>query len=364
MTDDDNDNEAVEIDPEKLRKIQKEKEELLASLAGANFSNQRTKVAYILNIYPDTRNSDVTLALKYWEVFQPDIYSPHGIMPKDLFKLERMHYLVRARAKIQNEYRLFLANENIRRFRRKHEDTMTEEVVADVNPRKLISVFADETGKTQDFVIVASTWVLTGRAIVIVSKAIQEWQDQSKWAKREIHFARFGRQDIEPLQEYLGVILTNREFLSFKAIAIERARTRRAIEDVVKKLHEHILVRGLEHEVESRRIGLPQKVEVALDEEQSLDAFALDELKRNVNGQLTDKYGDDVIVSEVRAASSRGSPLVQLADLVAGAINRKLNQRGDRNYKDDMADMVINMLDINLEEQDINGLDASTLFSV
>lgn len=363
MTDENNDKEQEEVDPEKLRKIQKEKEELLASLVGANFSNQKTKVAYILNLYPDTRNSDVTLTIKYWEVFQPDIYNPHGILPKDLFKLERMHYLVRARAKIQNEYGLFLAKDQIRRYRRKHEDTMTEEVVADVNPRKLISVFSDETGKTQDYVIVASTWVLTGRAIVMVSKAIQEWQDQSKWAKREIHFAKFGRQDLDVLQEYLAVVLLNREFLSFKAIAIEKAKTRRKIEEVVIKLHEHILIRGLEHEIESRRIGLPQKVEVALDEEQSLDAFSLDELKRNVNGQLTDKFGENVILSGVRATSSRGSPLVQLADLVAGAINRKLNHRGDNNFKDDMADMVINMLELKLEDQNLNGLDASAIFS-
>ncbi len=58
----------------KQLKIEKEKKDLLASLASAEFSAQRTRVAYILNLYPESRNSDISLTLKYWETFQPDIY--------------------------------------------------------------------------------------------------------------------------------------------------------------------------------------------------------------------------------------------------------------------------------------------------
>ena len=89
--------EEVTIDPKKLERIEKEKKELLASLAGGDFSTQKTKVAAILNLYPESRNSDITLALKYWETFQPGIYNKSGILPKYLFKLERLHYIVRAR---------------------------------------------------------------------------------------------------------------------------------------------------------------------------------------------------------------------------------------------------------------------------
>lgn len=52
---------------EKLAKLEKEKKELLASLAGGDFSTLKTKVAYILNLYPQARNSDITLSIKYWE---------------------------------------------------------------------------------------------------------------------------------------------------------------------------------------------------------------------------------------------------------------------------------------------------------
>ncbi|WP_158294573.1 DUF3800 domain-containing protein [Halomonas urmiana] len=333
-------------------------------MSGGDFSKQKTKVAHILNLYPESRNSDITLTIKYWETFQPDIYSSHGILPKDLFRLERMHYIVRARAKIQNEYNLFTPNTEVKRFRRKHEEEMSEAVLEDAKPRKLVHVYADETGKTQNYVVVSSVWVLAGRAVFTVSQAITSWQKTSRWAKREAHFAKLGKQDLDTLNEYLRIIVKNREFLSFKSIAVERARTKRSIEQVVEKLHEHMLLRGAEHEIDSNRIGLPQKIEVTLDHEQSLDAITLDEIKRRINGGYAAKYGEEIEVSQIETISSRNSPLVQLSDLVAGAINRKMNNTGDKNYKDEMADLVIHMLDLQFEQDKVEGLDVSALFKI
>src|SRR5437879_8737632 len=74
---------------DKLVRLEREKQELLSSLSGCDFTTARTRVAAVLNMYPDTRNSDVSLALRFWETFQPDIYNPGGILPRDLFELER-----------------------------------------------------------------------------------------------------------------------------------------------------------------------------------------------------------------------------------------------------------------------------------
>lgn len=77
--------------------------------------------------------------------------------------------------------------------------------------------------------------------------------------------------------------MSNREFLSFKAIAIEKARTKRKIPDIVEKLHEHMLIRGAGHEVETGRIELPREIEMTVDEEQSLDQFTLSEMSRRIS---------------------------------------------------------------------------------
>lgn len=356
--------EETATDEKRRKRIEKERRALLESIAGGDFSTQRTKVAAILNLYPEARNSDITLALKFWETFQPDIYNKDGIFPKDLFKLERLHYIVRARAKIQNEYGLFQADEEIRNHRRKNEETMHDAVLEDAGPRRVVHIFADETGKTHEFAIVAAVWVLTGRAIFDVTQAISNWKDLSLWAKREIHFAKFGKKDFETLRGYLKIIQENREFLSFKVIAIDRRKTRRRIEEVVEKLHEHMLLRGADHEVRLKRIDLPREIEMTIDEDQSLDPFVLSELRGRVDTEFGKIYEGQLKLSEVRPASSRNSPLVQLADVIAGAVNRRLNYAGEENYKDEMSDWIIDALDIALDEEGLPELDASVLFKV
>lgn len=348
----------------KRLKLEKEKKELLASLASGNYSTQRAKVAAILNLYPRSRNSDITLSLKYWETFQPDIYNKNGIKPEHLFKLERMHFIARARAKIQNEYGLFTADEKIRNHRKKNEENMQDEVINDAPERKVINVFADETGKNGDFVIVASVWVLTGRAVHTVSQAIKKWKDDSVWRSQEIHFTKFGKKDAEPLHEYLQVILANREFLSFKAIAFEKSKSSRKITDIVEKLHEHMLIRGAEHEVDTGRVVLPREIEMTIDEEHSLDGIALSEMSRRVSDEFQRTYEGKLKLCDIQAISSKLSPLVQLSDLIAGALNRHINHKGDKNYKDEMAEKIVYDLDLVLSHEGVEGLDSAALFKI
>lgn len=347
---------------EAVSKIQKEKQKLLASLESLDFSGLKAKVAHVLNMYPQTRNSDVTLSLKLWEIFQPDIYNPHGILPLHLFKLERVQYIVRARAKIQNEYGLFQAEDSVKRKRRKQEELMEEAVLQDVVSRKIVNVYSDESGKTQKYVSVSSVWVLEGRTVFTLNKAIEEWKEVSSWKTREVHFSHLRRDDFETLKEYLGIILANRQFVSFKTINIERAKTARKVEQIVEKLHEHMLIRGVGHEVYSGRIDLPREIEVLVDEEQALDRISLEEMERNVASALNEEHGNGIAIRSIKAVSSKKSSLIQLADLIGGALNRRLNHDGERNFKDDMADMIITMLDLKGAEENVEGLDAIAYF--
>ncbi|MEZ0192238.1 DUF3800 domain-containing protein [Ralstonia solanacearum] len=341
----------------KQAKVQKEKAALQKSLAAGDFSTTRTRVAFILNLYKDTRNSDVTLAIKYWEQFQPELYSTHGILPQNLFKLERFHLIVRARAKIQNEYGLYLAEDAVRRHRRRNEEAMEADVIADAASRGVIQVFSDETGKTQRHVTVAAIWVLAGRAVYDVTRAVLKWKETSAWASREIHFARLGAKDVDVLQELLGIVVNHREFLSFKVISYDQEGSRRRVEDIVARLHEFMLIRGLEHEVGSARVALPLAVTVTLDEEPSLDEIARSDLKEAVERRYNELFGRRASIESVDSVRSHDSVLVQLADLVAGAVNRRLNHLAERGVKDDMADAIVEAFGLVDREEDI-GLDA------
>ncbi|MGF6976337.1 hypothetical protein QFZ94_004787 [Paraburkholderia sp. JPY465] len=354
----------LDAEEKKLARIEKEKRSLMDSLASGDFAQQRTRVAFILNMYPAARNSDVALSLKYWETFQPDLYNEHGIKPDVFFQLERVPLIVRARAKIQNEYGLFQADEKIRNRRRGREEEMREAVLQDAAPRQTLQVFSDETGKTEAHVIVGSVWVLNGRAVWTTTQAINNWKEKSTFANREMHFARFGKGDIGAVADYLDVIHANREFLSFKFIAVARANLKRSIEDAVQRLHEFMLLKGLTHEIHNGRVGTPRHLTVTLDEEQSLDKIAIEEMKRRIAAGLEQDHGEQLILEQITAVSSKNSPLVQLADVIAGAVNRRLNFTGQRNHKDEIADLVIEKLGIELQDERDPELDVTVVFRI
>ncbi|MDO3512436.1 DUF3800 domain-containing protein [Ralstonia pseudosolanacearum] len=165
--------------------------------------------------------------------------------------------------------------------------------------------------------------------------------------------------------DYLNVVAANREFLSFKLIAMNRRNSRRSIEDVVQRLHEFMLVRGLRHEIASGRVGVPRHVAVTMDEEQSIDRIALAEMRNRVVEGIEQADLDGVTFDErFNTVSSKDSVLVQLADVIAGAANRRLNFKGDRNYKDEIADRVMDALGSQLEEGEAPEVDAAVLFRI
>lgn len=57
----------------KKLQLEQEGEALQQSLAEGAFTGLKTRVAWIMNLFPNTRNSDVALSLKYWEMYQSDI---------------------------------------------------------------------------------------------------------------------------------------------------------------------------------------------------------------------------------------------------------------------------------------------------
>ncbi|MFP3564085.1 DUF3800 domain-containing protein [Paraburkholderia sp. SIMBA_030] len=138
-----------------------------------------------------------------------------------------------------------------------------------------------------------------------------------------------------------------------------------SVTGTVQRLHEFMLLKGLEHEVNSGRVGLPRYVTVTLNEEQSLDQIAIEGMKQRIHDGLQKRHENELILESIVAVSSKNSALVQLADVVAGSANRRLNFTGTRNHKDDIADLVIERLGIELDsgERDAD-LDATVMFRI
>ncbi|PLR94843.1 hypothetical protein [Bacillus sp. T33-2] len=115
-------------DEEKEAEKRKKAEALWIDVQQGNTKHLITKVASILNKYPETRNSDVALMVKFWQVFEG--HKGSFVSLNKLFRLERLTSITRSRAKIQNEYGLFLADEKVRRYRRSQEEAQKEYQIA------------------------------------------------------------------------------------------------------------------------------------------------------------------------------------------------------------------------------------------
>lgn len=357
-----------QIESVKDRKKRIDRDKLLDSIAAGDFKTLLPKVAHILNCYPDTRNSDIKLALTFWQFFQPELYNPAGIIPKDLFKLERQMNLTRARAKIQNDFKLFLADAEVRLHRRKNEEQM-EQSVLDAKPEvSSIRIFSDETGKNgnaETYLIVASVWVLTGLAVYEVTSAVNDWKARHNWGNKELHFNQLKKHHARAIHE-LGIILSsNREYLSFKSIAIQHKNIkRRKIEDAVAQLHERMVKYGAEHEINSNRVGLPRILHLTMDHESSIDGIALDSMKNAVSDYLEAKFEDKVSTGMFVTVDSHQSVLVQIADLLAGSLNRVYNTAGS-NHMDDYARSFLNSLGIELSDiKSSDELDSYAMFHI
>lgn len=333
-----------------------------AAIASCSYVTKRDRVAGLLNAYPECRDSDVALTIRYWETFQDDIYTPGAELdPRRLFKLERLTTVARLRAKIQNEYGLFPASEGVRRKRRQKEEDVRDEMVSDTPTSRLISIVADEAGKQDEFVLVGSVWFLNAMKSAMFQHKVNQLRE-ARSIKNEFHFSRTGRQDVENYRAFVDLVREERDFISFKTIAAPRRGSSRNIEEVLGDLYCLLVLKGFEHEVDSRRVELPRRLQLAIDEG-GITHVGCEMLSQHLSTFLDRKYRADAAFDGVKIIDSKKSAAVQVADMITGVVNRKLNYRGERSYKDDLADYVVEQLGLNLSDS-VVGEDAFALIRI
>jgi hypothetical protein len=99
--------------PSKEENIARQREQLESRLANHELDDVRTRVAYVLNQYPSCRNSDVELAIRFWKLFHPDEVGRESVMYEALRNITPMTSITRARATIQNQFGMFVAEETV-----------------------------------------------------------------------------------------------------------------------------------------------------------------------------------------------------------------------------------------------------------
>ena len=63
---------------ERRAKLEAQREQVILSVNSATLDTIQQRVAWILNHYPEARDSDISLQLRYWEHFEPDYTTVSG----------------------------------------------------------------------------------------------------------------------------------------------------------------------------------------------------------------------------------------------------------------------------------------------
>lgn len=308
--------------------------EAAADSAG-QLSTINERVAWILNHYPETRDSDIPLWFRYWSVFESDSWDRIAVSLDDAKHLTKPTSIERARRTVQHDYGLFIASPTVRARRGKLAEEERQKAIETDPPSPLYSVYADESGKNDTHLIVASVWFLLAPELVRMRQAIQRVKDQHSF-DGELHFKEIDRSNVGFYGDVVDTIGARSAAVSFKAVTIERRGIGRQ-DLALADLFYHLIVRGVIHEHETGRARLPRRIKLTKDlEEIGADRLMLANLRDRVAQFAAATLEGELRPTEFIPMKSDGHEILQVADLFAGSLHRVLNKPG-AGPKDDVA---------------------------
>lgn len=331
----------LDLADEKQERLEMEKATVEKAVLSAKFDTLQERVAWVLNHFPDTRNSDITLQLKYWERFEQDLYDGRSVEPENMYKLTRLTSLQRARAKIQNSYGLFQASPDVRRSRGKLSAEEKEKAATQQPDLPIFAVYADESGKTQDHLVVGSVWFPYAEDLGSLTLAIQALKRQYGF-DGELHFKEIGRTKLSFYKELARLLGEKATTFSFKAVSVER-RGVGNVDRALRDLYYVLLREGVRHEVENGRAVLPRKLQFLKDaEEPGSDKLLLEEVKDNMFAASASQFDGKLEPGIFMIEDSKYSELLQVADLFTSSVSRQLNAVGGKTQpKDEFAEYFV-----------------------
>lgn len=328
-------------------KLAARRDKLLHAVNSSELNTMEEQVAWLLNNYPKTRDSDITLQLRYWKNFQSDRFAGGEISVSDYYRLAKLTSLTRARATIQNKLKLFQASDEVKKRRKQLEKGEHTNALKKRPNCHQYTIYVDESGKTQDNLIVGSMWYLNGAETRKIYWLVEKWKKEHGMSD-ELHFKSITDAKLPHYLELADLIAANSAMLSFKAVSAPR-RGNSDIHDALLKLTNHLLIQGIEHEHATGRAILPRGISVCKDaEEAGRDKIFAAELSGKMKQAAATQFHGDLYVDEFYAEESSTNVHLQITDLYTSSLGRQLNAQGERKHpKDQFADYFLTKLQSN-----------------
>ena len=317
-------------DAEKAIKVKLEvkRDDLQRRVSGFDLDTIEHRVAWVLNNVPATRDSDKELFAEYCRAFAREVAGSGVIRLEQIKDLPNFWSIDRARRKIQNTYRMYEASVEVQRERGVISDEEAVRRAGEERPAPALNVFADESGKTQDRLVVGSVWFVVPRDVPRLFRELDEWRG-AKLGGSEVHFKKISAGNVDRYKTFVDRFVRHDPFMGFKALVWEKE----GIGDIPTALSEmfaRVLRAGVEHEHSTGRAPLPRRLNFTKDAESpGFDRRVLAGVRERLEDARSSVFNGGLTIGTLDAEDSKTSPFLQVADLFTASMSRIANVDGD-----------------------------------
>ncbi len=314
---------------------------MLADIANSYLATREQRIAHILQRFPETRDSDTALCIKYWKMFQANVLERWAPLELEvLFELDRIETIGRMRRMIQNELRLFRGMEETRRSREAMQTEIYEYLAAHRDSLPEVRFYLDETGNEghKAYTGIAGVCVINWKQFEKHHAALEQWRSR-QGTPDTIHFSDTGAGQIDLAVSLLQQLHSRRAGVLFLGYSLaSRGRTH---EDLFS-LFIHLVVDSLKHLRECNCLTENRSVRVIKEADPGFDALYLRKMTKQLSEVVALEFPGTLTIQPVEAVTKGRTVLLECADLIAGGMQRRALGKG-RNPKDRLAEAVINV---------------------
>ncbi len=277
------------------------------------------RLAYLLHRFPETRDSDTALAIRYWRMFQSEILEEWDPLELEvLYPLDKLDTISRMRRHIQNDLKLFASTLEVRRNRDEVQMEMHQLLAAARSGLSEIRFYLDETGGTERFTGVGGICVMNWRQYE------KHWASLRKWRERQrfpgtIHFAETGTAAQPRAMALLSELQRRRAGLLFLGYGLE---SRGLLHQDKLSLAIQLVIDSLRVMDQHQCLNEPRSLLLVKEGEAGFDALHLEALKLHLSRQLAEAFPDRVYLGDVQAVPKGREVMLECADLLASSMMR------------------------------------------
>lgn len=315
---------------------------LLADLANSRLASIEQRTAYVLRAFPETRDSDTALLIRYWTRFQAEVLEGWSrVGPEVMFDLEISDSITRARRHVQNDLALFQATRWTQERRGELQIEFNEYLAARKEGDPEIRFYVDETGGDPGdrYTGVAGICVLEWREFEMQHAALTSWREKQPWLET-LHFNKLTDDSkLGPFVALLAQLKRRRSGLLFVGHAVpSRGGKREAMLCIITQL----IVDSLQRARDLGCLNVLRAVTVIKEAEEGFDQLFLGELQRTLGEQLAREFPGRAYLKSVTPLPKGREVLLEAADTIASGMRRRALSGGSHS-KDRLAEMVMNV---------------------